>query len=60
LDQVHRIARFTEAILDPSLAAAGLAVAAVWHRAESSQPSVWRCSEAEIVPAKTSDPFRVG
>jgi AraC-like DNA-binding protein len=39
LDHVHRIARFTESTFDASLAAAGLSVAAAWHRAQSSQPA---------------------
>jgi AraC-like DNA-binding protein len=39
LDQVHRIARFTKSTFDPSLAAAGLSVAAAWHRAQFSQPA---------------------
>jgi AraC-like DNA-binding protein len=45
LDQVHRIARFTEATFDPSLAAAGLAVAAAWHGAQSSPPARDHLSE---------------
>jgi AraC-like DNA-binding protein len=45
LDQVHRLAHFSEAAFDPSLAAAGLSVAAAWHRAQSTQPTLDRVSE---------------
>jgi AraC-like DNA-binding protein len=45
LDQVHRIARFTETAFDPSLAAAGLSVAAAWHTAQSAHPNRNRVSK---------------